>query len=58
MKMSKARKRAAPLAQELLFGDLTNGNGNDDMSKSYTIPEGRSSSIPLARVPSAPGSLK
>lgn len=58
MKMSKARKRAAPLAQELLFGDLTNGNGNDDMSKSYTIPEGRSSLIPLARVPSAPGSLK
>lgn len=56
--MSKARKRAAPLAQELLFGDLTNGNGNDDMSKSYTIPEGRNSLIPLARVPSAPGSLK
>ena len=51
------------MAQELLFGDLA--NGNDDMSRSYTIQDAsgvnvtnKSSLIPLARVPSAPGSLK
>ena len=59
----KARRRIAPMAQELLFGDLANGNnGNDDMSRSYTIQDSsssmRGSLIPLARVPSAPGSLK
>lgn len=56
---SKVRKQA-PMAQELLFGDVTNGNQRDDeMSRSYTIQEGtKSSLIPLARVPSAPGSLK
>jgi hypothetical protein len=48
----------APMAQELLFGDVANGNnGNDEMSRSYTINDGKSL-IPLARVPSAPGSLK
>lgn len=55
---TKVRKRTA-LAQELLFGDVANGNSNDkeDMSKSYTIHDGRSL-IPLSRIPSAPGSLK
>lgn len=50
----------APMAQELLFGDVANGNNRDDeMSRSYTIQDGaKSSLIPLARVPSAPGSLK
>jgi hypothetical protein len=50
----------APMAQELLFGDVANGNNRDDeMSRSYTIQDGeRGSMIPLARVPSAPGSLK
>lgn len=59
----KARRRVAPMAQELLFGDLA--NGNDDMSRSYTIQDAANSTtankgslIPLARVPSAPGSLK
>ncbi len=59
----KARRARAPMAQELLFGDLA--NGNDDMSRSYTIQDAsgvnvtnKSSLIPLARVPSAPGSLK
>lgn len=55
----KVRRRVAPMAQELLFGDLA--NGNDDMSRSYTIQDSNSknnSLIPLARVPSAPGSLK
>lgn len=51
----KIRKRAAQ-TQELLFGESATTN-NDDMSRSYTIHEGRSL-IPLARVPSAPGSLK
>ena len=51
------------MVQELLFGDLANGNnGMDEMSRSYTIQDSgssmRSSLIPLARVPSAPGSLK
>lgn len=57
---SRMRRRAAPMAQELLFGDVTNGNNRDDeMSRSYTIQDGvKSSLIPLARVPSAPGSLK
>ena len=59
----KVRRRVAPMAQELLFGDLANGNnGMDEMSRSYTIQDSssstRSSLIPLARVPSAPGSLK
>lgn len=55
---SRMRRRAAPRAQELLFGDVTNGNNRDDeMSRSYTIHDGKSL-IPLARVPSAPGSLK
>lgn len=57
----KSRRRVAPMAQELLFGDLA--NGNDDMSRSYTIQDTgntttKNSLIPLARVPSAPGSLK
>lgn len=55
------RRRMAPMAQELLFGDVANGNSRDDeMSRSYTIQDAntRSSLIPLARVPSAPGSLK
>jgi hypothetical protein len=58
----KVRRRVAPMAQELLFGDLA--NGNDDMSRSYTIQDAsgnstaKNSLIPLARVPSAPGSLK
>ena len=51
------------MAQELLFGDLANGNSgslnrDDEMSRSYTIHDGGKSLIPLARVPSAPGSLK
>jgi hypothetical protein len=53
------------MAQELLFGDLANGNNNggSDMSRSYTIHDANNdvrnnSLIPLARVPSAPGSLK
>ncbi|CAH1707311.1 unnamed protein product [Chironomus riparius] len=59
----KVRRRVAPMVQELLFGDLANGNnGLDEMSRSYTIQDSgssmRSSLIPLARVPSAPGSLK
>jgi hypothetical protein len=59
----KLRRRVAPMAQELLFGDLANGNnGNDEMSRSYTIHDSNNSNknslIPLARVPSAPGSLK
>ncbi|XP_070495238.1 kinesin-like protein KIF21A isoform X4 [Chironomus tepperi] len=59
----KVRRRVAPMVQELLFGDLANGNnGTDEMSRSYTIQDSsssmRSSLIPLARVPSAPGSLK
>jgi hypothetical protein len=53
----------APMAQELLFGDVANGNSRDEdpMSRSYTIQEPtttRGSLIPLMRVPSAPGSLK
>lgn len=51
------------MAQELLFGDLA--NGNDDMSRSYTIQDAngasvgqKSSLISLSRVPSAPGLLK
>lgn len=53
------RRRKAPAAQELLFGDVANGNSRDDeMSRSYTIHDGTKSLIPLARVPSAPGSLK
>ncbi|CRL00444.1 CLUMA_CG013706, isoform A [Clunio marinus] len=58
---SRMRRRIAPMAQELLFGDVANGNNRDDeMSRSYTIHDSssRSSLIPLARVPSAPGSLK
>jgi hypothetical protein len=58
----RARRRVAPMAQELLFGDLANGNNrNDDMSRSYTIHDengAKNSLIPLSRVPSAPGSLK
>lgn len=50
------------MAQELLFGDVTNGNSRDDeMSRSYTIQDAnnvKGSLIPLMRVPSAPGSLK
>lgn len=57
------------MAQELLFGsDVTNGNNrrDDEMSRSFTIYDsgksntgnGGNSFIPLARVPSAPGSLK
>lgn len=63
------RRRVAPMAQELLFGsDVTNGNNrrDDEMSRSFTIYDsgtsntgnGGNSFIPLARVPSAPGSLK
>lgn len=53
------RRRMAPMAQELLFGDVANGNSRDnEMSRSYTITDVKSSLIPLARVPSAPGSLK
>ena len=47
------------MAKELLFGDGNGNNRDDEMSKSYTIPEGvKGSMIPLMRVPSAPGSLK
>lgn len=58
---SRMRRRVAPMAQELLFGDVANGNnrGDDEMSRSYTIQDGaKGSMIPLMRVPSAPGSLR
>lgn len=60
----KVRRRTA-LPQDLLFGD--SASSNDQMSRSYHQQQQpqqqqndltRSSFIPLARVPSAPGSLK
>lgn len=58
----KVRRRTAQ-PQDLLFGD--SASSNDLMSRSYqqSSPQQstditRSSFIPLARVPSAPGSLK
>lgn len=53
----KVRRRTA-LPQELLYGDSS--SSNDEMARSYQ-PEKENhhrSFIPLARVPSAPGSLK
>lgn len=61
----KVRRRTAQ-PQDLLFGDSTSSNDNQ-MSRSYHQQQSpqhqpsdqtRSSFIPLARVPSAPGSLK
>uniref|UniRef100_T1GS25 Uncharacterized protein n=1 Tax=Megaselia scalaris TaxID=36166 RepID=T1GS25_MEGSC len=56
---SKIRQRTAQ-AQDLLFGDADNNqNGNDAMTRSFTQQDTSNRSfIPLARVPSAPGSLK
>ncbi|XP_037912108.1 kinesin-like protein KIF21A isoform X3 [Hermetia illucens] len=56
---SKVRRRTAQ-PQDLLFGDADNQvDKNDIMTRSFTQQEGAGRSfIPLARVPSAPGSLK
>ncbi|XP_055382078.1 kinesin-like protein KIF21A isoform X2 [Condylostylus longicornis] len=55
----KVRRRTAQ-PQDLLFGDVDiMQNGDEVMTRSYTQVEGSPRSfIPLARVPSAPGSLK
>ncbi|XP_055852546.1 kinesin-like protein KIF21A isoform X1 [Episyrphus balteatus] len=56
---SKIRRRTAQ-PQELLFGESeVSHNGDDPMTQSFTQLEPVTRSfIPLARVPSAPGSLK
>ncbi|XP_037037974.1 kinesin-like protein KIF21B isoform X3 [Bradysia coprophila] len=54
LKTPKVRRRTA-LPQDLLFGDVSDKN---EMTRSFNQPENSRSFIPLARVPSAPGSLK